>query len=88
MYPYFQIAEPSEGFEAQSVFTDCFMIFKMPHPETGKRYILARKFPTLDACTRAYRELVPDAEYIVETCLPRKNSKKPTSHWHRIPKRN
>lgn len=86
MYPYFQIAEPIQGYDGQTVFKDCFMIFNMPHPETGKRYVLAKKFPTLDACTRAYRELVPNAEYIVESFLPRKNSKKSQSRWHQIPK--
>ena len=86
MYPYYQIAEPINGSDGQTVFSDCFMIFNMPHPETGKRYVLAKKFPTLDACTRAYKELVPDAEYIVETFLPRKNSRKCQSRWHRIPK--
>lgn len=86
MYPYYQIAEPINGYDGQTVFTDCYMIFNMPHPETGKRYVLAKKFPTLDACTCAYRELVPNAEYIVETYLPRKNSKKSQSRWHRIPK--
>ena len=86
MYPHYQIAEPIDGYDGQSVFSDCYIIFNMPHPETGKRHLLAKQFPTLDACTRAHRELVPHAEYIVETFLPRKNSKKPTSHWHRIPK--
>jgi hypothetical protein len=88
MYPHYQIAEPVVGYETQSVFTDCYVVFNMPHPETGRRYLLAKQFPTLDACTRAYRELVPDAEYIVETFLPRKNSKKSKTLWHRIPKNN
>ena len=87
MYPYFQIAEPAEG-QAQSVFTDCYITFNMPHPDTGKRYILAKIFPTLDACTRAYKQLVPEADYIVETFLPRKNSKTPKTQWHQIPKNN
>ena len=86
MYPYFQIAEPAGEFEAQSVFTDCFVIFNMPHPDTGKRYILAKKFSTLEACTRAFKELVPNAEYIVETFLPRKNSKRSQARWYPIPK--
>jgi len=88
MYPHYQIAEPIEGHEGHTVFTDCYIIFNMPHPETGKRYILAKQFPTLDACTRAYRELVPNAEYIVETYLPRKNSRKSQSRWLQIPKNN
>jgi hypothetical protein len=89
MYPHFQIAEPiveSDDFGSRSVFTDCYMLFNLPHPDTGKRYILAKNFPTLDACTRARNELVPDAEYIVETYLPRKNSRRSQQRWHRIPK--
>jgi hypothetical protein len=85
MYPYFQIAEPAEGHPEQSVFTDCLMLFKLAHPETGKRYILAKKFPTLNTCTRASKELAPDAEYIVETFKPRKNSKYSQKRWHHIP---
>jgi hypothetical protein len=90
MYPYYQIAEPiaehGEGFCGQSVFTDCYVLFNLPHPETDIRYLLAKKFPTLDTCTRARNELVPDAEYIVETYLPRKNSRRPKLRWHRISK--
>jgi hypothetical protein len=86
MYPYFQIAESAEK---ESIFVkQCCMIFNIPHPDTGKRYLLAKKFPTLATCTRAYKELIPGAEYIVETFLPRKNSKKPQLKWHRIPKGN
>jgi hypothetical protein len=88
MYPYFQIAESGEELAAQSVFSDCFMLVNLEHPDTGKRYLLAKKFPTLDACTRAYRELVPDAEFIVETYLPRKSSKHPEKRWYQIPKNN
>jgi len=86
MYPYFLIAETPEGQAWQSVFTDCLTIFNLPHPDTGKRYILAKKFSTLAACTCAFKELVPNAEYIVETYLQRKNSKKPQMIWHRIPR--
>jgi len=86
MYPYFQIAEPSEGFAAQSVFTDCLVLLNVQHPDTGKQYLLAKKFPTLDTCTRAFRQFVPDAEYIVETYLPRKSSKQPEKRWYQIPK--
>ena len=90
MYPYYQIAEPitenAEDFGRQSVFTDCYMLFNLPHPDTGKRYILAKQFPTLNTCTRACKELVPNAEYIVESYLPRKNSRRSQQRWHRIPK--
>jgi hypothetical protein len=63
MYPYYQIAEPiaecAEDFGGQSVFTDCYMLFNLPHPDTGKRYILAKQFPSLSTCTRARNEFVP-----------------------------
>ncbi len=85
MYPYFQIAEPAGK---ETVFTDCFIVFDMPHPDTGKRYLLTKQFPTLDACTRAFKENTPDAEYIVETFLPRKNSKRPQQRWLQIPHNN
>jgi hypothetical protein len=85
MYPYFQIAEPTgKG----TVFMDCYIILDMEHPETGKRYLLTKHFPTLDECTRAVKTYVPDAECIVETFLPRKNSKLPQRRWHQIPRHN
>jgi len=89
-YPYYQIAEPiteyKEGFSGETVFTDCLVLHNMPHPETDKRYLLAKKFPTLGMCTIARNELVPDAEYIVKTYLPRINSRQPKMRWYRIPK--
>ena len=87
-YPYFQIAESGDGFAAQSVFKDCCLLLNLEHPDTGKRYLLARKFPTLDACTGAFKQYVPNAEYIVETFLPRKNSKQSQKRWYQIPKNN
>jgi len=86
MYPYFQIAEPGEGFATKSVFTDCLVLLNLQHLDTGKQYLLVKKFPTLDTCTRAFKQFVPDAEYIVETFLPRKSSKQPERRWYQIPK--
>jgi hypothetical protein len=85
MYPYYQIAEPVDGLMVQSVFTDCFILVNIEHPETGKRYLLAKRFPTLSTCTHACQELAPDAEYIVETFKPSKNSKHPEKRWYRLP---
>jgi len=76
MYP-FLIVEPGEKLTAQSVFADTLVLLNLKRPGIGKRYLLTKKFLTLDTCTRAFKQFVPSAEHIVEIFLPNKNNRQP-----------